>query len=388
MKESEYLRKEKDKITFSVFHTITVFMIITVATTFGNDLVGHNPVHEDFLFLLATSFLTFALLIIKFVDSNIGSFLYIVLALLFIAVFDSMSLFKNDVGILFYSFPMSLCFLFVKRPYNLIFSLIFSILIVMKIFQLPTASFQLKLSYAVLLIFIVYLFVITSKGFSLIKGHQINSLKKVNSTSLRILGRVSELRDSETADHLKRVESFIEILAASIMDHEKYSGYITAEYIEDLKSAAYLHDIGKVGISDAILLKPARLTELEFEEMKRHTIIGYDLLKDAMKEIEHATLYDLALLIARHHHERWDGCGYPDGLRGDEIPLCARLMAIIDVYDALISHRPYKKALTHEEAVAIITDCSGTHFDPLLVERFIMESDKILARSLLIKSAS
>jgi len=139
-----------------------------------------------------------------------------------------------------------------------------------------------------------------------------------------------------------------------------------------------LHDVGKIAISDLILNKPGPLTNEEFEIMKSHVSVGVEAIERIMSETkEHAFLHH-ALLIAGAHHEKWDGRGYPNGLKGSDIPLEGRLMAIADVYDALISERPYKKAFTHEEACKIIEDSAGTHFDPVLVEVFKRVEDKFL----------
>ena len=135
-------------------------------------------------------------------------------------------------------------------------------------------------------------------------------------------------------------------------------------------ASAQLHDVGKIAISDTILNKPAPLTPEEFEIMKTHVTVGVDAIKKIMQNADEHAFLDHALLIAGTHHEKWDGTGYPMGLKDKNIPLEGRLMAIADVYDALISERPYKKAFSHEEACKIIADGAGTHFDPVLVDEF------------------
>ena len=132
------------------------------------------------------------------------------------------------------------------------------------------------------------------------------------------------------------------------------------------RRAALLHDIGKIGIPDAILLKPGKLTPEEIEIMKTHTLIGASILKNS-----YSPMMQLAELIARSHHEWWNGTGYPDRLRGEEIPTCARIVAIVDVYDALTSHRPYREAWSKQETLGYIEDQSGTHFDPIIVSKFM-----------------
>lgn len=188
--------------------------------------------------------------------------------------------------------------------------------------------------------------------------------------TLKILGYISELRDRETTNHLERVSIITAKLVARVKKISRYSNYITESYISDIIKASMLHDIGKIGISDYILQKQGKLDEKEYEEMKRHTILGAEILKRAGDDVTGRSIFTIALEIARHHHERWDGNGYPDNLKGDNIPLSARIMAVADVYDALVSDRPYKKGIRHEEAVAIIKGGSGTQFDPDIVKCF------------------
>ncbi|KJS77797.1 HD-GYP domain-containing protein, partial [Desulfosporosinus sp. BICA1-9] len=153
---------------------------------------------------------------------------------------------------------------------------------------------------------------------------------------------------------------------------------LTNDYIELLYQSAPLHDIGKVGVRDSILLKPGRLTEEEFEEMKKHTIYGGESLMVGIKELGEDSFLTLAKEIALTHHERWDGTGYPRGLSQTEIPISGRLMALSDVYDALISKRVYKNALPHDEARNIILEGRGTHFDPDIVDAFIITEVKFI----------
>ncbi|MCP5515282.1 MAG: HD domain-containing protein [Spirochaetales bacterium] len=193
---------------------------------------------------------------------------------------------------------------------------------------------------------------------------------ELHGATLKILGFVSELRDRETQNHLERVAIVTKKLLARLQKISKYSRYISEVYISDVVRASMLHDIGKIGISDAILLKPGKLSIDEFEEIKKHTVSGSDILDRASRNISTQNFFNIAIEITRYHHERWDGGGYPDHLKGFDIPLSARIMAVADVYDALISDRPYKKRMSHEEAIAIIKAGSGTQFDPDVVKCF------------------
>ncbi len=185
------------------------------------------------------------------------------------------------------------------------------------------------------------------------------------------LAKLAEHRDSCTGSHLIRIQAYTTVIAESLSRSDKYRKYITREYIEDIQISSILHDIGKVGINDAILLKSGSLTKKEFEKIMLHPAIGADVIVEIEKNIKGRSFYDLGREIVYSHHEKWDGTGYPEGLAGDQIPLSARIVALADVYDALTKERPYKKAIPHETAIQIITEGKGTHFDPEIVETFL-----------------
>ncbi|HBW34760.1 MAG: chemotaxis protein CheY [Peptococcaceae bacterium BRH_c23] len=203
-------------------------------------------------------------------------------------------------------------------------------------------------------------------------------LERTNSAAIYCLAAVAETRDPETGEHIKRTQAYIRELALELRGKDEYKEVLTNDYIELLYQSAPLHDIGKVGVRDSILLKPGRLTEEEFEEMKKHTIYGGESLMVGIKELGEDSFLTLAKEIALTHHERWDGTGYPRGLSQTEIPISGRLMALSDVYDALISKRVYKNALPHDEARNIILEGRGTHFDPDIVDAFIITEVKFI----------
>jgi putative two-component system response regulator len=179
-----------------------------------------------------------------------------------------------------------------------------------------------------------------------------------------------EVRDIESGNHTKRTQWMMRALCDQLRNKEAYHAILTDAYINELFSTAPLHDIGKMGIPDSILLKPGKLTFEEFEIMKKHTTYGVYALKSEGNEITSLSFIRTASEIIGTHHEKYDGSGYPKGLKGKDIPLCGRLMAIIDVYDALVSVRVYKPSFTHEEALAIIAAEKGKHFDPDIVDAF------------------
>jgi len=181
------------------------------------------------------------------------------------------------------------------------------------------------------------------------------------------LAILSEFRDRETGEHLLRTRMYVKLLLENLEEGKLFS----KKAISLISNSAMLHDIGKIGIPDSILLKPDKLTCDEFSIIKNHTVQGGKALRQIQSYLGSTSTFSFALEISEGHHERWDGTGYPSGLTGSEIPLTARVMAIADVYDALRSERPYKKAYTHAESVEIIRQGAGTHFDPALVEVFL-----------------
>ncbi len=199
----------------------------------------------------------------------------------------------------------------------------------------------------------------------------------IQNVTMIAMGSLAETRDNETGNHIRRTQNYIKLLAEKMKTHPGFKEQLTSGTIELLYKSAPLHDIGKVGIPDKILKKPGKLDPDEFEVMKKHTTIGRDAIIAAEKNLgSHTSFLSLAREIAWSHHEKWDGSGYPRGLAGDAIPLPGRLMAIPDVYDALISERVYKKAFTHEETVNIIKQGVGTHFDPDIANHFLEISEK------------
>jgi len=245
------------------------------------------------------------------------------------------------------------------------------------IFTNQILNIEIKfISNILLLISIVFLVDIKRWMYQLY-AEKIKHDEKIQFSIFKILGKVSELKDIETTHHLERVMFIMEILAKGMRKNPRFSKYISDEYIEYLKYSAFLHDIGKMGIPEYILNKPGPLTEEELKIVQDHTLIGYQLIQSIKKDIQTRSFFDISLPLVRHHHERWDGTGYPDSLKGEEIPLSARMMAIVDVYDALISTRSYKKEIPHQEAMKIIKNNAGVAFDPVITQIFLNESEKI-----------
>ena len=197
-------------------------------------------------------------------------------------------------------------------------------------------------------------------------------IRKTMKVMLTSLGSLAEYRDPETGEHIRRTQIIVQKLAEQLKDHPRFCMYIKSiEYIDYYATAAPLHDIGKVGIHDEILRKPGKLSDAERDIMMLHPQMGYEVLLQATKELNGNPMVRIAADMALGHHEHWDGNGYPNHLKGDQIPVGARMMAVADVYDALVSRRPYKEPYPFEVAVQEIRNGSGKQFDPDVVEAFL-----------------
>jgi putative two-component system response regulator len=193
---------------------------------------------------------------------------------------------------------------------------------------------------------------------------------------LKTMAELVECRDDITGGHIERTQNYLGVLIDALQRYGVYKDEIAPWDIGLVLQSAQLHDVGKISIQDSILQKPGKLTDDEFEKIKEHTTFGVKIIDKIKRQTTEQAFLDHARVLVSAHHEKWDGSGYPRGLKGNEIPLLGRLMAIVDVYDALVSERPYKKAFSHEGAVQIIRNGKGTHFDPVLVDLFVMVSDE------------
>lgn len=203
---------------------------------------------------------------------------------------------------------------------------------------------------------------------------------RIQDVTIRALARLAEVRDAETGKHLRRTQGYVRTLAEELRAHPRFAAFLTPHTVELLAKSAPLHDLGKVGIPDQILLKTTALTSDEWRIMRTHCRLGYLALEQAEGDTEKPLEFlRMAKEIILHHHEKWDGSGYPEGLAGDAIPIAARLMALADVFDALIMKRVYKPAYAIESAVRIIEKERGGHFDPDVVDAFLARLDDFIA---------
>ena len=205
-------------------------------------------------------------------------------------------------------------------------------------------------------------------------------VKAVTASQMAIifaLAKLAESRDDDTGGHIERVQTFARVLAEQMREMRLHVTQLTTEFIANLYQTASLHDIGKVGAPDAILLKRGKLTTEEFAEMKKHCALGANTLAALLKRRPDNQFLRMGVAVARSHHEKWDGRGYPDGLKGTTIPLAARIVALADFYDALTSKRCYRPAFGHEDTCGMIQEGNGTHFDPDVVTAFRADKDKL-----------
>ena len=209
------------------------------------------------------------------------------------------------------------------------------------------------------------------------KNKQISQMQE---TLIMVLADMVESRDKCTGDHVKNTAIYVRMILEQMRDDGIYSDQLTDSFIKDAVSGAPLHDVGKIQVPDAILNKPGKLTEEEFAIMKTHTTAGGEIIDKAISMMDEGMGAYLAEArnVTLYHHERWDGRGYPAGLKGEEIPLSARVMAVADVFDALVSRRSYKEGFPFEKAIAIIQEESGSHFDPEIVNAFLKRQDEAM----------
>ncbi len=201
-------------------------------------------------------------------------------------------------------------------------------------------------------------------------------VKKTQDVSIMALAKLAESRDEETGAHLLRMREYCRALCEHLVGHADRDYSVSPSFTEDLVQSSVLHDIGKVAIPDSVLLSPEKFCPEDRRIMNRHTVVGGDALKEAVATLGEESFLTLGMEVAYHHHEHWDGAGYPFGLVGAEIPLSARIVAIADVYDALTTERRYKPAFNHNEAASIIIEGRGKHFDPVLVDVFVAAADR------------
>ena len=222
----------------------------------------------------------------------------------------------------------------------------------------------------------VTFYIVGTMFYLVICGRNVNELfrggkvEKFQRDIIASMALIIEARDESTGNHIIRTENYVQAIIDRMKKTDKYSKF-PESYFFNVYNAAPMHDIGKIKVSDTILNKPGKLTTAEFEDMKKHTTYGADIIRKTMYSIEEKEYFDVAYNIALFHHEKYDGTGYPFGLIGNDIPLEARIMALADVYDALISERVYKPAFSREEARKIIEEGRGTHFDPFLTDLFL-----------------
>ena len=294
-------------------------------------------------------------------------FFAVTASLISLNAFEKNLFYRNNLVI---AYPIILSMVFSRKRNTLIYgTIIIASTVYFQLFYriyVPREFFPLLLALSVVVVsvFIYKMFV------DKLEYLQENTASEIFNSTLIVLGRVAELKDKETHSHLERVGIIVEMLLRKMKHKSDYSAIISEEYIKTVTQASILHDIGKIAVNDNILMKKGPLTPEEYDEIKLHTIAGEQLIREVQNTISNKRIFFHAIDISKYHHERWDGMGYPDGLKGPVIPLPARIMAVADVFDALLSERPYKRPYSLKEASAVILSEAGGQFDPGIVGCF------------------
>lgn len=255
--------------------------------------------------------------------------------------------------------------------------------------------FKTKAFYIIAICMLAFVFLISAAVFYVVRGISTEEREKFIQVQSKLvetqehtifsLSNLVEYRDSDTGNHVKRTSNYVELIARKAFEKGLYKEFLTEEYIQILRKAAPMHDIGKITIPDAILKKPGKLTADEFDIIKKHSVEGGRIVRDILGPVQTEEYTNIATQIATFHHEKWDGSGYPAGLSGEQIPLSARIMALADVFDALTTPRCYKEVYSFEKTLSIILEESGTHFDPQLVQLLVECQEDM--RAIMIKFA-
>ena len=292
--------------------------------------------------------------------------------------------FSKKINIVIAIILSSILYLFIKKDRYFLFMItpivIFFISLGWLIYAFNRGEY-IAIGYLWIPLIVVYILLSLMRNFKEKKKLK-NDLSKSYTTTANTMTLVAKIHDQETGEHLIRTKKYVQLLANRLYEKKLYTDRLTPHYIELIYEAAPLHDIGKVGIPDAVLKKPGKFTVDEYEIMKTHSKLGADIIKESLEYYEHNPLLEVGYNIALYHHEKWDGSGYPHGLKGDKIPIEAQLMSIADVYDALISKRRYKDSFTYEKAESIILSERGKSFNPILVDIFIKEKESFKTISL------
>ena len=258
---------------------------------------------------------------------------------------------------------------------------IFSILVLLVAGIIPMTIYKINITYIAIAISAIICYIYYNDLVQQdIQAELVSNQEKITSMQTHMISGLANLienRDTETGEHILRTSRYVKMIAEHAREEGVYADIIDDKFINLLTVLAPLHDIGKIVVSDSILRKPAKLTEEEYEIMKQHAAQGGEVVREVFNGITDEEYISFASDISTYHHERWDGSGYPKGLKGEEIPLCARIMAIADVFDALVSQRCYKEAIPMDEALRIMKEKSGSHFDPKLIEVFLRHTDEL-----------
>jgi HD-GYP domain-containing protein (c-di-GMP phosphodiesterase class II) len=401
--------KEEELQKHGISDYLLKYILLNFVHIFGfviNILFVFQNIAKNYYFdAIACSFSALVLIIDFFVSrTNVPQIIPAVISTITFGLFCSMVIWKGDAqgaGFLFIFLYPLLTVLLTGMVKGTVFSAVLLIIVIIEFFVPGASHFEYPLDVSLRMI-TVYILLLgstlvfetsrqnkdkinkrlmeeirkTNKNLHIIVEKRTQKIVKLQDSILKTMSNLVEYRDCVTGEHVERTQYGVNILLDEMKKQNLFSEIINNWDNKQILQSVQLHDVGKIAISDLILNKPAQLTKEEYEKIKEHPVYGLKIIERIEADSGESELLNHAKLFALTHHERWDGTGYPNGLRGNNIPLQGRIMAIADVYDALISERPYKKAFSHEEAVKIMIEGKGTQFDPVLIGLFIRIKEK------------
>lgn len=320
--EKPDIKRNESTLLILLLTTIGYFLILSISLI--NFLLKQEKIPYFFiLYFVYGAFLLITIMVIKKIHFSGGTHLFIFCLTIVITTIGTYSPKYHTYVSLLYLYPITISIFLLGKTFYKWYSIILFTSIIIGNFFFSSLSLCENFIFFTLVAMSILSALIIKQWFDYLLDYKINSLTEIHNTTLFVLGKVAEIENQETHNHLERVSLIVEVIVRSLQLNTKYSDYISDKYIVDIKAAATLHDIGKIGIPDYILLKPEKLSLHEYEIIKTHTVIGFELINEARNRVKHKSIYDLAAEMAHYHHERWDGTGYPDGLKGTRIPLSA-----------------------------------------------------------------
>ncbi len=395
IKEDEILRENEKQANCIVakvmFVTFIIFTVVYLFNRMGLFVIDEVIMTISYMvsgvLLLLPTVLTYGLKI----ERNYVKYINVISAVLFVTI---ISITLNYHVVVIYVYPIAVASLYFSKKVNVIATIFTTVCIsigqVIAYYVTPVKDDNFDDLYeivmwgiiprAMILVAIAVIFtMLCTRTVALLSNliHAVEAQTKYHNEMVIGYATLVENRDGSTGGHIKRTSLYVKLLAETLKRRGLYEDILTKEYMENLVKAAPMHDIGKISIPDSVLQKPGRLTDEEYDVMKQHAARGGEIIRNTFGHMEDEVYTQMAYEVARFHHEKWNGKGYPDGLKGEEIPLAARIMAIADVFDAISEKRCYRDAMPLDKCFDIIREGSGQDFDPMMVEVFLDIRDEV-----------